>query len=243
MKSELCSCMRGRVLEFLIHSAHELQVSPMVKYSALALFAERFYPSISNCLYPSLSGLEDGKVSANWLLYPMTESNLQLFALTSLWISSKMHDSPPMSVKCFKSSGDKFIKEQHFTARDLLEAELVLMQVLEFRIGTLSIAFTYLEELLIQLKGVAQVGEYVKLDDCLDIMDLLYEKEETMVLYNSSCSLAASVLVAAYVITVPKQRWEFPVLPWVKFVTSCKEEDILNSVRNILRHVFEPQAV
>lgn len=107
----------------------------------------------------------------------------------------------------------------------------------------MNIAFTHLEELLIQLKGVAQIGEYVKLGDCLDIMDILYEKEETMVLYNSPCSLAASVLVVAYVIMVPKQRWEFPILPWVKFVTLCEEEDILNSVRNILRQILEPQAM
>ena len=46
-------------------------------------------------------------------------------------------------------------------------------------------------------RGVAQIGEYVKLGDCLDIMDILYEKEETMVLYNSPCSLAASVLACA----------------------------------------------
>nr|XP_027098147.1 cyclin-J18-like isoform X1 [Coffea arabica] len=232
---ELCSCTRPRVLEFLIHCAQELDVSPMVKYSALTLFAERFYPSLSR--------FQDDRIKENWLLHPMTESNLQLFALTSLWISSKMHDSPPLSVKCLKSFGDKFIKDQHFTARDLLEAEMVLMQVLEFKIGTLNIAFTHLEELLIQLKGVAQIGEYVKLGDCLDIMDILYEKEETMVLYNSPCSLAASVLVVAYVIMVPKQRWEFPILPWVKFVTLCEEEDILNSVRNILRQILEPQAM
>ncbi|XP_027095329.1 cyclin-J18-like isoform X1 [Coffea arabica] len=212
---ELCSCTRPRVLEFLIHCAQELDVSPMVKYSALTLFAERFYPSLSR--------FQDDRIKENWLLHPMTESNLQLFALTSLWISSKMHDSPPLSVKCLKSLGDKFIKDQHFTARDLLEA------VLEFKIGTLNIAFTHLEELLIQLKGVAQIGEYVKLGDCLDIMDILYEKEETM--------------VVAYVIMVPKQRWEFPILPWVKFVTLCEEEDILNSVRNILRQILEPQAM
>ncbi|GMP92877.1 hypothetical protein CsSME_00042937 [Camellia sinensis var. sinensis] len=65
----------------------------------------------------------------NWLLHPMRESNLQLFALVSIWISSKMHDSHPLSVKCLKSLGDKMIKEQHFTTRDFLEAEVVLMQV------------------------------------------------------------------------------------------------------------------
>lgn len=75
-------------------------------------------------------------------------------------------------------------------------------------------------------------------------MDLLYEQEATLDLFSSPCHLAASVLaslimmfidkanpnmfitfgilsesfillqVAAYVITVPNQRPEFPVLPW-----------------------------
>ncbi|XP_028070903.1 cyclin-J18-like [Camellia sinensis] len=65
----------------------------------------------------------------NWLSHPMRESNLQLFALVSIWISRKMHDSYPLSVKCLKSLGDKMIKEQHFTTRDFLESEVVLMQV------------------------------------------------------------------------------------------------------------------
>ncbi|XP_057766489.1 cyclin-J18-like [Salvia miltiorrhiza] len=64
----------------------------------------------------------------NWLLHPIGECNLHLFALVSLWISSKIHDSPSLSVKNFKSLGDNFIKEQHFTMGDILEAEIVLMQ-------------------------------------------------------------------------------------------------------------------
>nr|GMD24756.1 cyclin-J18 isoform X1 [Ipomoea batatas] len=116
---------RRRVLGFLIQSAHDLHVSPIVKYSALSLFADRFYPSLSR----------KGMDKENWLLDPMRESNLQLFALASVWISCK---------------------------------------------------------------------------------------------------------VATYVITVPVQRWEFPVLPWVVLVTSCKEQDIVGRVRIILRHVFEP---
>lgn len=50
----------------------------------------------------------------------------------------------------------------------------------------------------------------------MDLMDLLYEKEKTAILYSSPHSLAASILVASYVITVPRQELEFPVLPWGK---------------------------
>ncbi|KAG8368872.1 hypothetical protein BUALT_Bualt15G0091800 [Buddleja alternifolia] len=126
MKGGLCPCLRSRVLE----------VSPIVKYSALSIFADRFYPALSR--------FEDDRGTENWLLRPMRESNLQLFALVSLWVSSKIHDTPPLSVKSLKVLGDKFIKEQFYTKSDLLEA------------------------------------------------------------------------VAAYVITVPPQRWEFPLLPWGK---------------------------
>lgn len=86
--------MRARVVEFLIQSAQDLQVSPIVKYSALSLFADRFYPSLSG------EGTKDAK---SWLLQPVRESNLQLFALVAVWMSSKIHDSPPLGVKCFKS--------------------------------------------------------------------------------------------------------------------------------------------
>ncbi|KAL7184821.1 hypothetical protein ACSBR2_026874 [Camellia fascicularis] len=101
-----------------------------------------------------------------------------------------MHDSHPLSVKCLKSLGDKMIKEQHFTTRDFLEAEVVLMQVLDFEIGTSNIAFKFLEELFIQFKNVALAMSFY----FVIVLDLLQ--------------------VASYVITVPKQRWEFPVLPW-----------------------------
>ncbi|PIN04881.1 hypothetical protein CDL12_22582 [Handroanthus impetiginosus] len=207
MKKGLCPCLRSRVIEFLIQSAQLLEVSPIVKYAALSLFADRFYPD--------LSSLEDGRGKENWLLHPIRESNLQLFALASLWVSSKIHDTPPLSVKNLKSLGKTYIKEQHYTNGDFLEAELVLMQVLEFGIGTSDIALVYVEELLVQLKVVARVGELVKFEACMDIMDLLYENEETSVLCNSPRTLATSILVVAYVITVPPQTWEFPVLPWV----------------------------
>ncbi|VVA14642.1 PREDICTED: cyclin-J18 [Prunus dulcis] len=225
--------LRARLIDFLIQSAHKLQVAPTVKYTALSIFAHRFYP---RCL----SRLEEqGNDVENWLLQPLRESNLQLFALVSLWISTKIHTSPCLSVKIFKSLGDNIIKEQHYTIRDYLEAEVVLMQVVNFEIGMNNSAFVYFEELLLQFKGVAKVGELVNFEAGMDIMDLIYEKEETSMLYTNPHSLAASILVASYVITVPKQTWEFPVVPWVKFVTGCEEEDILDIVRDILKHVLD----
>ncbi|KAJ4710164.1 Cyclin-J18 like [Melia azedarach] len=134
-----------QLMEFIIQSASQFEVSPIVKYTALSLFADRFCPSLTRYI-------QGRNGEGNWLLHPMRESNLQLFALTSLWISSKIHDSPPVSVKCFKSLGDKVIKEQHFTTRDFFEAEIVFMQVLDFEIGASNIPFLFLQELLLQFK-------------------------------------------------------------------------------------------
>ncbi|TQE10624.1 hypothetical protein C1H46_003737 [Malus baccata] len=99
-----------------------------------------------------------------------------------------------------------------------------LSKEVNFEIGMNNIAFVHFEELLLQLKGVAKVGELVNFEAGMDIMDLLYEKEETSMPYTNPCSLGASILtclqnrilVASYIITVPKQMLEFPVLPWGK---------------------------
>ncbi|XP_042983050.1 cyclin-J18 isoform X5 [Carya illinoinensis] len=177
--------MRLPLVEFLIQSTQELDVGQIVKYAALSLFADRFYPSLSRSA--------QGNDKANWLLQPVRESNLQLFALISIWISSKIHDSCPLPVKCLKFLGDTTIKEQHFTTRDFLEAEVVFLQVLDFEIGTANNAFVFFEELYIQFKGIAKVGELLNFEACMDIMDLVYEKEETSLLHSSR-SLAASIL-------------------------------------------------
>ncbi|KAM0953098.1 putative cyclin [Dioscorea sansibarensis] len=177
----------------------------------------------------------------NWLLNPLRESNLQLFALISIWISSKIHDTRPLSVSSLKSFSDNIIVDQHFTTRDFAEAELVFMEVLSFEIGASQIAFQFLEDLLIQFRELSRIGELVSFHLCTEIMDLLYETEEISELFFTPYALAASVLVTAYVLSVPKQQWEFPVLPWVKFVTSYEEEDIGEMVANILKHILCPK--
>ncbi|RZB41755.1 Cyclin-J18-like, partial [Glycine soja] len=118
--------------------------------------------------------------------------------------------------------------------------------VLNFEIGTTNIAFLFLEDLWIQFKKVAKVGELISIETCMEIMDLLYEKDEMSFLFRSPHSLSASILVASYVMAVPKQKWGFPVLAWgkkvhlVNFVTSHKEQDILKMAIEILKHVLEP---
>ncbi|GKV27272.1 hypothetical protein SLEP1_g36461 [Rubroshorea leprosula] len=145
------SSQRFESVEFLIQSAHQLEVTPVVKYTALSFFADRFLPrsrkegkevyNVSQFRWESKENVDkhdgyrsNGLIQANdvgnWLLRPMGGGNFQLFALISIWISSKIHDSHPVPLKSLKSLGDMFITEQHFTTRDFLEAELVLLQVI-----------------------------------------------------------------------------------------------------------------
>ncbi|KAK4804552.1 hypothetical protein SAY86_004369 [Trapa natans] len=214
---------RNRAVGFLIEAAQQLEVSPVLKYTALSLFACRFWPSLIRS--------QEHNSNIHWLLQPIQESNLQLFALISLWISSKIHNSKALMLKRLKAWGDKVITDQHFTKRDFSEA------VLNFEIGNAKTSFMCLEELFYQFREVAQVGKHLNFEACMDLMDLLYE-EETMMLHCSSSNLAASILVTCYLITVPKQKWEFPVLSWVEFSTACEEEEIMELVKYILTHVL-----
>ncbi|KAF3594132.1 hypothetical protein DY000_02024993 [Brassica cretica] len=210
--------LRRRLVEFTIQCTTHLELPPIVKYSALSLFFDRFRPSVVRDSVFRVWGkyrfLQKKKKAEHWLLQPLTESNLQLFVAELLLL--QMHCSRGLSVQSLKSLGDKMITEQLFTVRDFMEAELVFLKVMKFEIGTLNIAYTLLDDLFIHFKEVAKVGELLNFEACMDMMDLLYEKEETSVLYHSSTSLAASILVSSYIITVPKQQCEFPILPWGK---------------------------
>ncbi|XP_020697221.1 cyclin-J18 isoform X2 [Dendrobium catenatum] len=212
--SDSHSVLRRHLLEFLIDSAQQLLVRPIVKYTALSFFADRFFPSVSRSRKHNL--FDVAKCERNfWLLNPLTESNLQLFALVSIWVSSKLHETRPLSVKSLKSLGDMLISDQCFTTRDFAMAERLFLEMTQFDIGASQVAFIFLEELLMQFRELSKVGSLVSLEVCMEIMDLLYEKEQTSMLFSSPHALAASILVAAYFFTVPKQQWEFPLLPWV----------------------------
>ncbi|KAH0451714.1 hypothetical protein IEQ34_019013 [Dendrobium chrysotoxum] len=240
--SDSRSLLRRHLLEFLIDSAQQLLVRPIVKYTALSFFADRFFPSVSRSRKNNL--FDEAKCERNfWLPNPLTESNLQLFALVSIWVSSKLHETRPLSVKSLKSLGDMLISDQCFTTRDFAMAVSVVLcnfdyflcvdqiiifltetdyklpllhgsNVTQFDIGASQIAFIFLEELLMQFRELSKVGSLVSLEVCMEIMDLLYETEQTSMLFSSPHALAASILVAAYFFMVPKQQWEFPLLPW-----------------------------
>ncbi|XP_020525990.1 cyclin-J18 isoform X2 [Amborella trichopoda] len=226
----ISSQLRNQTVEFLLHSAMQLKRCPLVKYTALSFLVDRFLLSfqLGKIRFPCETTV------GHWLLRPLNESNLQLFALISLWISSKMHDICSLSVKSLKSLADEIIKDQHYT-------ELVFLKVLRFEIGAMNVTSVYMEEFLNEFREVAKKGEAVKFDVCMDILDLLYETADTSVLYHSPCFLAAATLVVAYVLSVPNQKSEFPMLSWVRSLTGCKEEDLGILVKDILQHIFKPK--
>ncbi|OQU92938.1 hypothetical protein SORBI_3001G442700 [Sorghum bicolor] len=229
------SFKRRHLLQFLLHASKRLDLRPIVKYAALAFFADRFLPALPRKM--GYCGARSGRVVRSWLLEPLRDSNLELFALVAVWIASKIHDRRPLSVKSLKALGDRIIADQHFMCRDFAAA------VVDHNIGSSSIAFIYLEDLLIHFREISKLGELLDLEVCMEILDILYETEDTSLLFNSPCSLAASTLVAAYAISVPKQTWEFPILPWVRFVTSYDEEEIIKIVLTILLHVLKPDEI
>jgi hypothetical protein len=56
-------------------------------------------------------------------------------------------------------------------------------------------------------RGVAKIGEVLDFEACLDIMDLLYEKEETSIRYSSPCSLAASILACLFFVILNSNKY------------------------------------
>ncbi|KMZ71094.1 Cyclin-J18-like [Zostera marina] len=240
--SEALEKARCDAIEFLMISTLELNVPPIVKYTALSLFADRFLPSLRRgrrAMGLSQRGFETG----SWLLRPLTESNLQIFALISIWISTKLHGTSPISVKILKSLGDRLILDQIFTTRDFVEAELTFMEVIDFEIGASNITFIYLENIFIQFREVSRIGETLNFSVCMDIMDILYETEDTTLLYQYPSLLACSILAASYALTAPKREWEFPVLSWVKILTSCRKKDVGKVVEKILKHILRSKVL
>ncbi|KAJ4750879.1 cyclin J18 [Rhynchospora pubera] len=240
MEAMATRSLRRRLLEFHLQASHHLQLRPIVKYTSLSFFLDRFMPSLQR---GSFTEKMQGGNCKSWLLEHLRESNLQLFVLISIWISSKIHDSQSLSVRSLKALSDKIISDQHFTSRDFSDAEFIFLEVIGYDIGTSKIVFLHLEDLFIQLRGLSKLGEIIEMDTCMEIMDLLYEEDTSSLFLTSFDSLAASILVSAYLISVPKQQWEFPLLPWVKFITLHEEQDIMRFVGCILSHVLKAEEI
>uniref|UniRef100_A0ACD5TW92 Uncharacterized protein n=1 Tax=Avena sativa TaxID=4498 RepID=A0ACD5TW92_AVESA len=118
---------RSHLLQFLLHVSKRLDLRPIVKYSAFEFFDARFLPGLPRKM--GFCGARSGRAVRSWLIEPLRDSNLELFALVAVWIASKIHEMRPLSVKSLKALSDRVIADQHFTCRDFADAELVFMEV------------------------------------------------------------------------------------------------------------------
>lgn len=48
---------------------------------------------------------------------------------------------------------------------------------------------------IVVVRELSKLGDVLDLDVCMEILDVLYETEDTSLLFNSPCALAASTLV------------------------------------------------
>ncbi|VAH88604.1 unnamed protein product [Triticum turgidum subsp. durum] len=71
------------------------------------------------------------------------------------------------------------------------------MEVVDYNVGCSNIAFIYLEQLLIQFREISKLGDLLSMDVCMEILDVLYETEDTSWLFDFPCPLAASTLVCS----------------------------------------------
>uniref|UniRef100_A0A453IJF9 Uncharacterized protein n=1 Tax=Aegilops tauschii subsp. strangulata TaxID=200361 RepID=A0A453IJF9_AEGTS len=114
------SSRRSHLLQFLLHASNRLDLRPIVKYSVLSFFDGRFLPALPRKM--GFCGARSGRAVRSWLIEPLRDSNLELFALVAVWIASKIHEMRPLSVKSLKALSDRIIADQHFTCRDFADA-------------------------------------------------------------------------------------------------------------------------
>ncbi|KAH9299743.1 hypothetical protein KI387_031425, partial [Taxus chinensis] len=210
----------------------KLGVRPLTKYTALSFFGDRFLRALQSRATKKFRGRP--------LFDPSKESNLQLFALVSLWIASKIHETRPIFVGSLKSVADKHITDQHFTTRDFIDAELEFMKAIDFNLGSQSILFLRLEDLLIQFRNTAVAAKDLKPSVCLDILDIMYESEDLQAAFLSTDNVSpAAILAMAYILTVPTGWSEFPLVPWIKIVCECEEKYVKTLCERILKHVLQ----
>ncbi|VAI07892.1 unnamed protein product [Triticum turgidum subsp. durum] len=77
------------------------------------------------------------------------------------------------------------------------------MEVVDYNVGCSNIAFIYLEELLIQFREISKLGDLLSMDVCMEILDVLYETEDTSWLFDFPCPLAALTLVCSLNVAFP----------------------------------------
>ncbi|CAI5987354.1 unnamed protein product [Closterium sp. NIES-65] len=125
-----------------------------------------------------------------------------------------------------------------YTAKDFVNAEIELLGTINFEIETGRSCPSALEDLLRELRRVSRVGDFIKLSTCFTIYTLMHS-DSKLRQHLSRAALPASIIVVAYLISVPKKQALFPVLQWVCAMNNQDQDEIHGFTRLILQAILE----
>uniref|UniRef100_A0A7I4A000 Cyclin N-terminal domain-containing protein n=1 Tax=Physcomitrium patens TaxID=3218 RepID=A0A7I4A000_PHYPA len=123
------------------------------------------------------------------------ETSVQFHSLLSLWIASKLHETPPLSIRKLQNIAKKLIPDHYYTKKDFIDAEIKFLEAIDFDLKTGPLLSTYIEELLSEIRGKSkEIAKLVSLELCLAILDLLYVCEDEILLATPVELTGASIL-------------------------------------------------
>nr|PNR46992.1 hypothetical protein PHYPA_014112 [Physcomitrium patens] len=167
------------------------------------------------------------------------ETSVQFHSLLSLWIASKLHETPPLSIRKLQNIAKKLIPDHYYTKKDFIDAEIKFLEAIDFDLKTGPLLSTYIEELLSEIRGKSkEIAKLVSLELCLAILDLLYVCEDEILLATPVELTGASILVAAYLLVVPITKSNFPILTWLHLSSNTSTGSLKECTRRILKCVL-----
>ncbi|XP_024386248.1 cyclin-J18-like isoform X2 [Physcomitrium patens] len=221
----LSRLQRRHYTAFLLHAMTKLTFKPhnMTKYCAIRFFHERYLPCLERKLRRSFPD----------------ETSVQFHSLLSLWIASKLHETPPLSIRKLQNIAKKLIPDHYYTKKDFIDAEIKFLEAIDFDLKTGPLLSTYIEELLSEIRGKSkEIAKLVSLELCLAILDLLYVCEDEILLATPVELTGASILVAAYLLVVPITKSNFPILTWLHLSSNTSTGSLKECTRRILKCVL-----
>ncbi|CAI5492907.1 unnamed protein product [Closterium sp. Naga37s-1] len=149
-----------------------------------------------------------------------------------------MFETQQISLTELKACSSRIISDKVYTAKDFVNAEIELLGTINFEIETGRSCPSVLEDLLRELRRVSRVGDFIKLSTCFTIYTLMHS-DSKLRQHLSRAALPASIIVVAYLISVPKKQALFPVLQWVCAMNNQDQDEIHGVTRLILQAILE----
>ncbi|BBN14662.1 hypothetical protein MPTK1_6g13410 [Marchantia polymorpha subsp. ruderalis] len=221
-------------LTFLLHLSEILEVEPITKYCALLFYEDR--------LLPLLRGLteEEGRINLNsghFRVYPLTLCNLQLLGSACFWISAKLHENEVPSAKTLKSLLRECVTGASFKRKDIIGAERLVLEAINYDITCGPTVYSLLQILLVNLRNVTILGDFITSKACEYLLDIVYDCRS--VLKTPKPIVAAAVLAVGYIVCVPLEENNFPLLHWLTKTTNAHASHIERVVSILLSYVMD----